>query len=74
MLESSEWAILPTVVALLKIFADVIKLCEENYCIYAAIPSAKSISVWSNYRPVGCMWPATVFSVAHQIIQENLQI
>ena len=29
MLESREWAILPTVVALLKIFADVVNLCEK---------------------------------------------
>ena len=27
--------------------------------------------VWSNYRPVGCMWPATAFSVACGSIQEK---
>ena len=30
--------------------------------------------VWSNYRPAGRMWPATVFSVARGSIQENVQI
>jgi len=41
MLESREWAILPTVMALLKIFADVVNLCEkETSCISEAIPSA----------------------------------
>jgi len=46
MLESREWAILPTVVALLNIFADVVNLCEkEDYCISKAIPSAKSIMI-----------------------------
>ena len=46
MLESREWAILPTVVALLKIFADVVNLCEkEDSCISEAIPSAKSIMI-----------------------------
>jgi len=27
--------------------------------------------MWSNYRPVGRMWPATVFSVAFGSIQEK---
>ena len=46
MLESREWAILPTVVALLKIFADVVNLCEkEDSSIFEAIPSAKSIMI-----------------------------
>ena len=45
MLESCEWAILPTVVALLKIFADVVNLCEKDSCISEAIPSAKSIMI-----------------------------
>jgi len=30
-----------------------------------------SIPVWSNYRPVGRMWPSTAFSVARGIIQEK---
>jgi len=46
MLENREWAILPTVVALLKIFADVVNLCEKkDSCISEAIPSAKSIMI-----------------------------
>jgi len=44
MLESGEWAILPTVVALLKIFADVINFCGKvDSCTSEAIPSAKSV-------------------------------
>jgi len=46
LLESREWAILPTVVASLKIFADVVNFCEkEASCISEAIPSAKSIII-----------------------------
>jgi len=46
MLGSRESAIWPTVVALLKIFADVVNLCEkEDSCISEAIPSAKSIMI-----------------------------
>jgi len=35
--------------------------------IYCAL----SISVWSNYRLMGRMWPATAFSVARGRIQEK---
>jgi len=28
--------------------------------------------MWSNYRPVGSMWPATVFSVKHSGKTSNL--
>jgi len=28
-------------------------------------------SVWSNYRPAVCMWPATAFSVARGSIQQK---
>jgi len=46
MLKSRELAILPTVVALLNIFADVVNLCEkDDSCISEAIPSAKSIMI-----------------------------
>jgi len=45
-IESHEWEILPPVVALLKIFADVVNFCEkENSCISAAVPSAKFIII-----------------------------
>ena len=37
---------MPPVVALLKIFADVVNFCEkENSCISAAVPSAKFIII-----------------------------
>jgi len=29
------------------------------------------MTVWSNYRPAGRMWPATAFSVACGSIQEK---
>jgi len=45
-IESHEWEILPTVVALLEIFADVVNFCEkENSCISAAMASAKFIMI-----------------------------
>jgi len=45
-MESHEWEILPTVVALLEIFADVVNFCEkENSCISAAVASAKFIMI-----------------------------
>jgi len=44
-IESHEWEILPTVVALIKIFA-VINFCEkENSCISAAVANAKLIMI-----------------------------
>jgi len=40
-LENRAGEILPSVVALLKVFADVVHFCDkENSCILAAVPSA----------------------------------
>jgi len=44
LLDSNEWAILPALIHLLKIFADVVNFCErEDSCISEAIPNAKSL-------------------------------
>ena len=44
LLDSHEWAILPALIHLLKIFADVVNFCKrEDSCISEAIPNAKSL-------------------------------
>ena len=44
---------------------------ETCLCLLICRSSLQSCPVWSNYRPVGHMWPATAFSVACRSIQEK---
>ena len=52
-LENRDWEIWPSIVALLKIFADVLNFCDkENSCISVAVPSAKFIVI--TLQETGC--------------------